>query len=142
MLPHHFEYMREAAGKSDQWEEYDKVFRMRLANFPDEFKWNVKDQDAWNDAVLSNLSPRTVVIPNMQVKRSKVDFAKTSSVSAFQSKSVGFDPYLKGLCRKFNVDSCSFGNDCKFRHICGICFPQKELKHSGKFCPFRGKTNK
>ena len=137
LLPHHFEYIRDAAKKSPNWEEYDKVFRFRIANFPEEFKWNVKDQETWNDVVLSDVPSRAPALSVSVAGPSRPPAKKFKvGVVAGPDSKFSTDPYMKGLCRNFNTSSCAYGDACKFRHQCGLCFPEKELKHSAKFCPF------
>lgn len=137
-LPQHCEYVRDAAKISRNWESYDKNFRKKMARFPQDRKWNCKDQDLWNDDILSVPSSSFMPNPGVPVMGRTSNFpGNVKKVSKISGSNLGLDPYSSGVCKKFNFETCGYGN-CRFKHVCGSCFPTNEQKHAAKNCPFSG----
>lgn len=88
------------------WSSYDKQFRLQLS-CNNTLGWNNPNWELWQ----YSLSGRNAKNPN----------APGSSRANLGPKKAGGTGSGRRYCYAYNDKSCSFGQACKFQHVCAVC---------------------
>ncbi len=106
--------------------EYDRLFRHLISRDPTQ-RWDTLKDDLFlfNAAQPSFRAPRNTSIHTRLGPPSHTDMGRQTRT-----------PSGAEICRRYNFDRCTLGDECKFTHVCWK--PGCGGPHPGKRCPAHG----